>query len=84
MSDEHKVNPAWVSAPYRVSYCFAVPRGLRRNWSRKRWLRHKRRLMKKYLAMVRPPPAVPFNQIDWQGDVSFTKNIGCSASDIGG
>lgn len=46
ITDPPSVNPEWITAPYRVSFCFATPSRVR-GWSRKRRLKWIRREMKK-------------------------------------
>ena len=50
-----KLNPNWTTVPYEVSFCLWVPREPRKHWSRKRFLKWKRRFIKKTIANFRPP-----------------------------
>lgn len=80
--NQDRLNAAWVDAPYRVDFLFAVPRCPRKNWSRKRRLKWIRRRTKQLLKSFRPPPVHNFNLRDMIGDeeiAAMTELTYCAA-----
>lgn len=62
-----ETNPAWVDAPYRCDFVFAVPRCPRKNWSRKRRLKWIRREKKRIINSFRPK-IQDFDINQWVGE----------------
>ena len=52
-SGEMEINPAYVDAPYSVSFCFGLNLGRRRFWSRKRRLKASRRIVRQHLRRMK-------------------------------
>jgi len=75
------VNPDWVDAPYRVSFCFWVPVNHRKHWSRKRRLKWIRRETKRIMKSFRPPPIHEFDIKQFQGESDFYCSV-CEGGDI--
>lgn len=85
---QNKINEAWVTAPYRVDFLLAVPRGPRKQWSRKRRLKWIRRETRRIMRSFRPPPVHDFDLKDFdngdfkcpacEGDITSPHSANCN------